>query len=250
MEKKSKKNAIIDAFADITQKRDNTYTSPIVMVPHGGISYSSKNKKPVIVNGKLVIPKEELPESASKSNSAIIRDSEKAAPKDNTKVQVRDTVKSVKAPESLTRKTIKDKIDREYRLKHPTVGDRVSDIGTYTASAMKTLGGSVIGNAINDVSPRAANAVSKYTGGLITPTSQEDIEVGRLGTPLQKVGMVADGVTSVLEAQMFGKLMNVAGNKVSGKLAGEKIQSRASTAIFDTQKKYAKKWCKLIERIE
>jgi hypothetical protein len=154
-------------------------------------------------------------------------------PRDNTRTPAKKVVEATVAPESLVWKNTKEQIDKAYRLKYPTIGDKVSDIGTYTASAMKTLGGSLIGNAINDISPKTANAVSKYTAGLITPTSKEDIETGRLGTPIQKAGMVADGVTSVLEAEMLGKIMNAAGTKIAGKMAGEAIQSKAQTRVLD-----------------
>lgn len=68
MEKKSKKNAIIDAFSGTTQRRDNTYTSPTVMAPYKPVNTTSefieeqpKEERPVLVNGRLVMPKKKIP---------------------------------------------------------------------------------------------------------------------------------------------------------------------------------------------
>ena len=51
-------------------------------------------------------------------------------------------------------------------------GDFITDMGSRTLNALTTFGGSVIGDAIQDVSPSAANTVSKYSLGMIQPTSQ------------------------------------------------------------------------------
>lgn len=77
MEKKSKKNAIIDAFAGIAQKRDNTYTSPTVMSPYKApvnttsefIDEQPKEKKPVLINGKLSMGKRSLPSRVRNPNA-------------------------------------------------------------------------------------------------------------------------------------------------------------------------------------
>lgn len=68
MERKSKKNGIIDAFSASTQKRDNTYTSPSIMAPYKPVNTTSefideqpKEERPVLVNGRLVMPKKKIP---------------------------------------------------------------------------------------------------------------------------------------------------------------------------------------------
>lgn len=76
MQKKSKKNAIIDAFAGITQKRDNTYTSPSVISPYRRINTTSefideqpKEKKPALINGKLSMGERNLPNRVRNTNA-------------------------------------------------------------------------------------------------------------------------------------------------------------------------------------
>ena len=67
MKKKSKKNAIIDVFSGTTQRRDNTYISPTVMVPYKPVNTTSefinekpKEERPSLVNGRLVMPRKDL----------------------------------------------------------------------------------------------------------------------------------------------------------------------------------------------
>lgn len=44
---------------------------------------------------------------------------------------------------------------------------------------LQTFGGSYIGDAVQGVSPKAADVVSKYTAGMIAPTPQNYLDRNR-----------------------------------------------------------------------
>jgi hypothetical protein len=58
--------------------------------------------------------------------------------------------------------------------------DLLADTGTRILSALKTFGGSAIGNVVKDIGGEdAAKAVEKYTLGMIPYTRQEEFEANR-----------------------------------------------------------------------
>ena len=174
-----------------------------------------------------------MPKIIPKTDSRLLNDWRSNVASDNIKSTVPKQVASVSAPASLIRKKLFKSIDEKYRLANPTIGDQVSDIGTKISSGLKTLGGSVVGDAIKSISPDAANTVSKYTAGMISPTSDEDIKTGRLGSALDKVNLVSQGATGVMLGELGAGAMNYAGGKIAGKIAGEAIQNNATTDIIN-----------------
>lgn len=62
----------------------------------------------------------------------------------------------------------------------PNAGNLAADTGTRMLSALKTFGGSAIGNVVKDVGgQKAADAVEKYTLGMIPYTRDEEFKANR-----------------------------------------------------------------------
>jgi len=71
-------------------------------------------------------------------------------------------------------------VEKTWREK---LSDGVSDFGTRTLNAVKTFGGSAVGDAIHGVSPEAAENVEKYTGGFIPYTKEQELIANRSTNP-------------------------------------------------------------------
>ena len=70
------------------------------------------------------------------------------------------------------------KLDRKLQ-RNQAISNTLSDTGTGFLNALKTFGMSAIGDAINGVSPKAADNVQKYTLGMIPHTSDEEYLANR-----------------------------------------------------------------------
>ena len=88
-------------------------------------------------------------------------------------------------------------------------GQFMHDVGSRMLNTITTFGGSAIGDVINDISPEAANAVSKYSFGMIQPTSQEYLESNRNGQWGNRIINSANAISS----QMAGELVGAGVNK-------------------------------------
>ena len=64
----------------------------------------------------------------------------------------------------------------------PKAATLLQDTGTQLLHGVQTLGGSVIGDAVNAVSPSAAKWLDKNTWGMIPHTTQEQFEANRPST--------------------------------------------------------------------
>lgn len=164
-----------------------------------------------------------MPKIIPKTDTRLLNDWRYKVSSDNIKSNIPKIIDPIQAPKQLIQKNIREQIDRKYRLANPTIGDQVSDIGTRISSGLKTLGGSIVGDAIKAISPNAGNIVSKYTAGMISPTSDEDIVTGRLGTPMQKINLVSQGVTGAMLGELTGSAFSGAGKIISKKISPLKL---------------------------
>ena len=118
-------------------------------------------------------------------------------------------------------------------------GQFVQDMGSRTLNALTTFGGSAIGDAINDISPTAANAVSKYSLGMIQPTSQEYLESNRSNDKTDnwnnRLNNAANSISSQLSGEMIGAGINkgikLVENGIANKTLDKEINNLAS--IYD-----------------
>lgn len=85
------------------------------------------------------------------------------------------------------------------------VGQEFTDFGSRMLHGLQTFGGSYIGDAIQGVSPKAANFVSKYTAGMIAPTPQEYLNKNRSGWG-NKSSSAMDAASMILAGEMVGPL--------------------------------------------
>ena len=91
-------------------------------------------------------------------------------------------------------------------------GREFQDFGSRMLHGLQTFGGSYVGDAIQGVSPKAADYVSQYTAGLISPTPESYLEKNRSGIK-EQLGSAANTASIVLGAEMAGPLL--------GKIAGK-----------------------------
>jgi len=159
-----------------------------------------------------------------KPNQTLPNDYRPIALQDNTKTSITMPIEPVVAPKKL-RKGVdaqnkidsKQNIDQQYALKSQNEANKnwLNDSATRTLSAVKTLGASAVGDAIQGISPDVAQKVSDYTWGLISPTSNEDILTGRYGSNLDRANIGADAISSVMGAELMGEGINKLGNKIT-----------------------------------
>ena len=126
------------------------------------------------------------------------------------------------------------------------VADILSELGTRTLSAVGSFGGSVIGDAVNDfISPAAADAVEKYTLGVIPHTSAEQFEANKQpgnwsdrmnqAAKAGAMGLMGQGTTALMT-----KYAPVIANKIANRPAND--MERAIQKLSDPKKleKFAK----------
>ena len=94
------------------------------------------------------------------------------------------------------------------------IGQEFTDFGSRMLRGLQTFGGSYIGDAIQGVSPKAANIVNKYTAGMIAPTPQEYLQKNRSGWN-NKASSAMDAASMILAGEMIGPLAGKAIKKVS-----------------------------------
>lgn len=88
----------------------------------------------------------------------------------------------------------------------PNAGNLAADIGTRILSATKTFGGSVIGNVVKDVGgQKAADAVEKYTLGMIPYTRDEEFKGNRKSWNSRAQNSV-DAANSYMIGKTFGAI--------------------------------------------
>lgn len=97
-------------------------------------------------------------------------------------------------------------------------GREIQDFGSRMLHGLQTFGGSYIGDAIQGVSPKAANVVSKYTAGMISPTPQSYLDKNRKNW-LNRASSTADATSAVLAGEMVGAGMN----KLASKIANSRL---------------------------
>lgn len=93
------------------------------------------------------------------------------------------------------------------------VGNYVQDMGSKALNALTTFGGSAVGDVINDISPKAANVVSKYTAGMITPTSQEYLDSNRSNDLTNNWNNRLNNSANAVSTQVGGELIGAGMNK-------------------------------------
>lgn len=98
------------------------------------------------------------------------------------------------------------------------VGNYVQDVGSKTLNALTTFGGSAVGDVINDVSPKAANVVSKYTVGMIQPTSQEYLDSNRSNDQTNNWDNRINNSANAVSTQVGGELIGAGLGKVIEKV--------------------------------
>ena len=112
-------------------------------------------------------------------------------------------------------------------------GQFMHDVGSKMLNAITTFGGSAIGDVINDISPEAANTVSKYTLGMIQPTSQEYLESNRSGQWGNRLNNSANAISS----QMIGEVVGAGVNKIPAALnIGKNVVSNNIKRFSDVRR--------------
>ena len=89
-------------------------------------------------------------------------------------------------------------------------GQFMHDVGSRMLNAITTFGGSAIGDVINDISPEVANTVSKYSFGMVQPTSQEYLESNRNGQWGNRINNSANAISSQMAGELVGAGINKA----------------------------------------
>jgi hypothetical protein len=103
------------------------------------------------------------------------------------------------------------------------ISNSLTDTGTRLLHAVSSFGGSAIGDAVEGLSPRAADAVEKYSLGLIPHTSQAQLEANRSDNPnrlINRAGATASAVQNVALGELTGGAMKWGAGKIaSGEVA-------------------------------
>jgi len=116
--------------------------------------------------------------------------------------------------------TIGPRSDNRYSPGEPQF---LPDLGTRMLNAVETFGGSAVADAVQGISPQAAGWLDKYSGGMFSPTSEEQLEEGRSDNPdrwLNRAGMTADAASSVLAGELLGAGMQKGAGKIVDKAIG------------------------------
>lgn len=135
------------------------------------------------------------------------------------------------------------------------VADVLSELGTRTLSAVGSLGGSIIGDVVNEyISPNAADALEKYTLGIIPHTTNEQFISNKedWGSRLSQaakagaVGLSGQGVNALMQKYapvIANKIANLPTNeteKIIQQLSNptklEKFIKRSNVAIAEYPK--------------
>jgi hypothetical protein len=109
------------------------------------------------------------------------------------------------------------KLDRKLQ-RNQAISNTLSDTGTGFLNALKTFGMSAIGDAINGVSPKAADNVQKYTLGMIPHTSDEEYLANRSEADskwFNRTHAAGNAAESQMAGAMIGKAIPMVINKVS-----------------------------------
>ena len=111
--------------------------------------------------------------------------------------------------------------------KQNNVANVFDDVGTQLLNSVQTFGGSIIGDAVNTISPTAADVIEKYSGGIIPHTSQQQFESNRGDNKNaweNRTSNTANAVTTAIIGEMLGAGMNWGANKIaSGELKNKAI---------------------------
>lgn len=112
--------------------------------------------------------------------------------------------------------------------KQNNIANVFDDVGTQLLNSVQTFGGSIIGDAINMVSPSAADIVEKYTAGVIPHTSQQQFESNRGDNEYawsNRISNTANAASTAIVGELFGAGMNWGANKIaSGELKNKIIE--------------------------
>jgi hypothetical protein len=118
-------------------------------------------------------------------------------------------------------------------IKKNQAGNKISnnftDTGTRLLHAVSSFGGSAIGDAIEGLSPRAADVVEKYSLGMIPHTSQEQLEANRSSNPskwMNRAGQTAGAITNVGVGELAGPVI-----KATGKAASNQVRTALQKGI-------------------
>jgi hypothetical protein len=97
------------------------------------------------------------------------------------------------------------------------LSNTISDTTTGLLNAIKTFGMSAVGDAINGVSPKAADAVQKYSLGMIPHTSDEEYEANRSYTKGKwnnRLHAASGAAIGAMTGAMMGKAIPMAANAI------------------------------------
>lgn len=127
----------------------------------------------------------------------------------------------------------KEKMDRDERIRNASsivqAGNVVNETGTRLLQGVQTFGGSIVGDAISAFSPKLANTLQTYTGGLVSTTPQEALDRNRSGWTGRAIS-----TGEALTSQAVGAMMGPAINK--GLRLAEPIVKKAGTNLVNTTK--------------
>ncbi len=127
----------------------------------------------------------------------------------------------------------------------PKISDTFSDVGTHALNALKTFGGSVIGDAVNMASPKAAQWLEQISQGIIPYTKLEQFEKNRSsdGKWMNKNRWsnrsldVIDGFNTIVSGEIAGVGMNYLGKGI--KPLGKSILAKGRQGVITSLPKPA-----------
>lgn len=119
------------------------------------------------------------------------------------------------------------------KSKQEQVADVLTDTGTGLLNAVGSFGTSMIGDLANTVSPDFADALEKYTAGILSHTSNKQVQENREGWD-SRIGQTANTITNVLGAELLGAGMQKLAPYIAKGL--NKAEQTALDVIHNTYK--------------
>ena len=99
------------------------------------------------------------------------------------------------------------------------LSDGISDFGTRTLNAITTFGGSAIGDAVNAISPEAAQNLEDYSAGFIPYTHEQDLVQNRSSNPERWNNRIGDTQDALFSAGIDAMTMGLFNKLPGGALA-------------------------------
>ena len=122
-----------------------------------------------------------------------------------------------------------NKYQRGGKVKQKKESTLGSDTYTRMMNMITTFGGSAIGDAVDGISPEAADWLEKYSGGMIPHTTEEMMAANR-GSYDRKLEQAGDAADSVTLGVVTGGLAKLAGPYISKTL--QKVKAAKASKEF------------------